>query len=212
PAGPLAAGAVGLLTGLGYTDVRHYPGGLAEWTQRAAPVIVQRPRAIARVVTPISGALARFVYAQADRPVSSLFRLWLAMVAACAAAYWILQWLPGGALESNGAAVAPDLRGLLSALYFSAVTATSVGYGDIVPTSAARLVAIAESIAGLMLFGMVISKFVSRRQEELIGEIHRIAFEERLDRLRTNLHLVRTELQTAAQLCEGHEIAPPAAV
>src|SRR5207248_2086003 len=36
--------------------------------------------------------------------------------------------------------------------------------------------------------------------------------EDRLGRVRTNLHLVRTELQTAAQLCEGHEIAPPAAV
>jgi hypothetical protein len=59
---------------------------------------------------------------------------------------------------------------------------------------------------------MVISKFVSRRQEQVIGEIHRIAFEERLDRVRTNLHLVRTELQVAAQMCEGYPSAPPPAV
>src|SRR5262249_52483801 len=76
----------------------------------------------------------------------------------------------------------------------------------------ARPLAIAESIAGLVLFGMLVSKFVSRRQDELISEIHRIAFEDRLGRLRTNLHLVRTELQTAAQLCEGRDVAPPAAV
>src|SRR5437588_11621844 len=104
------------------------------------------------------------------------------------------------------------LRSFHAALYFSAVTATSVGYGDIVPTGIARVLAIAESMGGLVLFGMLVSKFVSRRQEELIGESHRIACEERLDRVRTNLHLVRTELQTTAQLCEGHEIAPPAAV
>src|SRR2546430_1380582 len=80
------------------------------------------------------------------------------------------------------------------------------------PIFRSRLLAIAESIAGLVLFGMLISKFVSRRQEELISEIHRIAFEDRLGRVRTNLHLVRTELQTTAQLCEGHEIAPPEAI
>src|SRR5262249_36633282 len=101
---------------------------------------------------------------------------------------------------------------LLSALYFSAVTATSVGYGDIVPTGAARVLAILESIAGLILFGCVVSKFVSRRQEALIGEIHPIAFEERLGRVRTNLLLVRAELQATARLCEGHEMAPPEAL
>jgi len=75
----------------------------------------------------------------------------------------------------------------------------------------ARLLAIAESVAGLIIFGCVISKFVSRRQEQSIGEIHRIAFEDRLGRVRTNLHRVRTELLAAAALCEGHDIPPPAA-
>jgi hypothetical protein len=115
-------------------------------------------------------------------------------------------------LETNRGAVRPDVLGLLSAVYFSAVTATSVGYGDIVPRGAARLLAIIESIAGLVIFGCLISKFVSRRQEELIGEIHRIAFEDRLGRIRTNLHLVRTEVQATSRLCEGHEIAPPVAM
>ena len=104
------------------------------------------------------------------------------------------------------------MRGFLAALYFSAVTATSVGYGDIVPVGIARVVAIGEGIAGLILFGCVVSKFVSRRQEQLIGEIHHIAFEDRLGRVRTNLHLVRTELQVTARLCEGQDIPPPEAV
>jgi hypothetical protein len=100
----------------------------------------------------------------------------------------------------------------LPALYFSAVTATSIGYGDVVPTGAARVLAVGEGIAGLILFGCVVSKFVSRRQEELIGQIHRIAFEDRLGRVRTNLLLVRTELQATARLCEGRDIPPPEAV
>src|SRR5262249_26242890 len=50
------------------------------------------------------------------------------------------------------------------------------------------------------------------RQEELLAETHRIAFEDRLGRVRTNLHLVRTELQETARMCEGRAIAPPQAL
>jgi hypothetical protein len=104
------------------------------------------------------------------------------------------------------------LYGLVTAIYFSAVTATSIGYGDIVPVGPARLVAIAEGAAGLILFGCVISKFVSRRQDQLIAEIHHIAFEERLGRLRSNLHLIRTEVQGTLRMCEGRDIPPPEAI
>jgi hypothetical protein len=155
----------------------------------------------------------RFVDALADRPVGALFRLWIEIVIGCAVAYWALAAAsPGFALMSNGAPIASGARGLVAALYFSAVTATSIGYGDIVPSGAARVLAVAEGIAGLILFGCVVSKFVSRRQDQLIGEIHRIAFEDRLGRVRTNLLLVRTELQVTARLCEGQEIPPPEAV
>jgi hypothetical protein len=39
---------------------------------------------------------------------------------------------------------------------------------------------------------------VSRRQEEIVREIHRVTFEERLDRIQTNLHMVLSELQSVA--------------
>jgi hypothetical protein len=155
-----------------------------------------------------ASASARFVDALADRSVGSLFRLWIEIVLLCGVAYWALVWIDPSALVTGGAGIGTGVHGFFSALYFSAVTATSVGYGDIVPTGMARVLAIAESIAGLILFGCVVSKFVSRRQETLIGEIHRIAFEERLGRVRTNLLLVRAELQATARLCEGQEMAP----
>ena len=224
---------MGLLTGLGYTNVRHYAGGLAEWmgtphavsgpppdlrrtpsdaplTSHGAPrTSYDAPRTSHRL-QPFTSA--RFVEALADQTVGGLFRLWLTIVGVCGVAYWCLGWFPGHVLQTNGAPIRSDALGVLSALYFSAVTATSVGYGDLVPLGAARLLAIAESIAGLVIFGCLISKFVSRRQEELIGEIHRIAFEDRLGRVRTNLHLVRTEVQATARLCDGQEMAPPVAV
>jgi len=231
---------VSLLRDLGYTNVGHYPGGLMEWLELnlpTAPSSVRRadpahqspdesgrtgpqPAAAHPHVAPRTLRLAartsfssRFIDALAERSVGALFWLWLEIVLGCGLAYWLIAWIfPRFALIANGAPIATGLPGLLPALYFSAVTATSIGYGDIVPTGVARVLAVGEGIAGLILFGCVVSKFVSRRQEELIGQIHRIAFEDRLGRVRTNLHLVRREVQATARLCEGQEVAPPEAV
>jgi ion channel len=219
---------VSLLRELGYTNVSHYPGGLSEWfatnsapahpaashPARSHPAASHLgPSHAAPHLAPRTSLSVRFVDALADRSVGALFRLWIAIVIACGVAYWLLAWaFPGVALMSGGAPIARGIAGLLPSLYFSAVTATSVGYGDIVPAGAARVLAVCEGIAGLILFGCVVSKFVSRRQDQMLGEIHRIAFEDRLGRVRTNLLLVRTELQATARLCEGREIAPPEAM
>ena len=226
-----------LLRDLGYTNVSHYPGGLTEWlafeppadaglkpratshpAARAAshpaaratagPVVIHRTPHVAQRFSAASLS-SRFVDALADRSVGALFRLWIEIVLGCGVAYWLMAWAsPRVALMSNGAPVASGLGGFLTALYFSAVTATSVGYGDVVPIGAARVLAVCEGTAGLILFGCVVSKFVSRRQDQLIGEIHRIAFEDRLGRVRTNLLLVRTELQATARLCNAQDIPP----
>jgi len=212
--------------------VRHYAGGLVEWFDpanqppvpapppaRRTPVTNEQPTAGDAIVVKRAPRIAlagnfsaRFIDWFADRTVSGLFWLWVEIVALCGVVYWLLASIGAGALIAHERSLSVDLRGLISAVYFSAVTATSVGYGDIVPVGIARVVAIGEGIAGLILFGCVVSKFVSRRQEQLIGEIHHIAFEDRLGRVRTNLHLVRTELQVTARLCEGQDIPPPEAV
>jgi hypothetical protein len=217
---------VGLLRELAYTNVRHYPGGLTEWREHESPDLrssasdaapaaaADAPSATARPASTANAASpsTRFIAALADRPVSALFRLWLAIVLLCGVAYWALIWIDASTLSTASRAVGTGVDGFFSALYFSAVTATSIGYGDIVPTGVARLLAIAEAVAGLILFGCVVSKFVSRRQDVLIGQIHHIAFEDRLGRVRTNLLLVRAELQATARLCEGQEMAPPEAL
>src|SRR5882762_4923601 len=178
-------------------ESQHAPGAL-DTAPRVSDTAPRAPDTAPRTTqaAPLTFASARFLDALADQTVSGLFLIWIAIIGVCGVIYWCLAWFPSSTLQAGAAPVRPDALGLLSALYFSAVTATSVGYGDIVPLGAARLVAIGESVAGLVIFGCLISKFVSRRQEELIGEIHRIAFEERLGRVRTNLHLVRTEIQT----------------
>ena len=82
------------------------------------------------------------------------------------------------------------------------MTATSIGYGDIVPVGGARVIAVIEAITALLIFGAVVAKFVSHRQDELMSEIHRVTFEDRLDRVETNLHMVISELLSITAMSE----------
>lgn len=199
--------------GLGYRQVREYLGGLEEWdraglpfergatggaTVFTAPIVIQRgasapprPRATRRVAMLLGEASFRH-----------LFALWLSVVMGSALLYYLGAVFGMSGLREQGQAVAGDLRGFGTAIYFSFVTATSIGFGDVVPVGIMRVIAVAEGAAGLLVFGIVVSKLVSGRQEALTEEIHRTTFEERLGRVRTNLHLVLSELQAIGEDCD----------
>jgi hypothetical protein len=140
------------------------------------------------------------------RSTLQLFLVWIGVILASGFGFWLVALMGERGLVEAGSPVGPGLKGLGSSLYFSFVTATSVGYGDIVPVGVARVMAIAEAVAGLLIFGAVVAKFVSHRQDELVSEIHRVTFEERLDRVQTNLHMVITELLSITSMCEGSQV------
>jgi rhodanese-related sulfurtransferase len=214
---------------LGYTNVRDYRAGIADWvdskepTESAAesapkpdlsveilagpPLSVSPDGQIGRVQARVSQMHLwdKSVLSQIQqRSALQLFIIWIAMVGGCGAAYWLLTLAGEHGLVEAGAPVGADLKGLSSALYFSFVTATSVGYGDIVPIGFARVIAVIEAVSALLIFGAVIAKFVSHRQDEMMSEIHRVTFEERLDRVQTNLHMVISELLSITAQCEDH--------
>lgn len=215
-----------MLHELGYPNVRDYRGGLADWAESGSPLenaagIIASPNhsggsggpalgvspdgyvgsGPARVLRnsrwndSISEIIARLSTAQ-------LFIIWIITVVLCGLGYWAGALLGAHGLVEAGAPVGTNLSGLLSSLYFSFVTATSLGYGDIIPLGFARALAVAESVSALLLFGAVVAKFVSHRQDELMLEIHRVTFAERLDRVQSNLHVVISELLTINSLCE----------
>jgi hypothetical protein len=207
---------VGLLRAQGYRFVRLYPGGMEEWVRGGHEVETGAPaatRRTARVVSPRPGRRRRWGAAMVDAlerfSTGRILAVWAGMIGLCALIYWLAGWLPGHGLLAAGRPVGPGLRELPTAVYFSLVTATSVGYGDVVPQGAIRIVAVVEATLGLLLFGVLISKLVSRRQEQLVQEIHLLSFEERLDRVQINLHLVLADLQSIAALCDAGGIAAP---
>ena len=83
---------------------------------------------------------------------------------------------------------------LLDYVYFSFITATTIGYGDIIPVGLGKVLVALEGIISLLIYGIVISKLVYFKQEVILEEIYNISFEERLNRLRSTLYLFRADL------------------
>jgi hypothetical protein len=227
----LSEQAVALLQQLGYSNVREYRGGLADWIESGGPLdsATRETSSPGQITQPIGpqllvspdGHLGRgparvsresgwndSVLGLVDRlSTFQLFTLWIGTIALSGFAYWtIALFVDSRVLGEAGVPIRADLSGLASALYFSFVTATSVGYGDVLPVGVARMIAITEAVAGLLIFGAVVAKFVSHRQDELVREIHRVTFDERLDRVQSNLHVVISELLSLSSLCEARSL------
>jgi hypothetical protein len=80
-------------------------------------------------------------------------------------------------------------------LYFSAVTISTLGYGDYRPVSFGRLAAAAEVIAGLVAFGVFVAQLTSARQERLVVRLARAQISEKLQyfRKRINTHAIELD-------------------
>lgn len=80
------------------------------------------------------------------------------------------------------------------AIYFSVITFTSLGYGDIVPTGLGKSVAIAEVLLGLALVAIFIGKIASERQSALVLLLYTSEQQQRLVKFVTDLSTVQNEL------------------
>lgn len=74
----------------------------------------------------------------------------LVQIAVFAVGYCVAHRLGLGRLDGQ-------FHGALSALYFSAETYTSLGYGDVYPTGAMRLIAGIEALTGLLMISWTAS-------------------------------------------------------
>lgn len=83
---------------------------------------------------------------------------------------------------------------ILDSIYFSFITATSTGYGDILPFGFNKVLAIFEVILSLAIFAIATSKLIGLKQETILSEIYEISFSEKINRIRSSLYLFRIDL------------------
>jgi tetratricopeptide (TPR) repeat protein len=82
----------------------------------------------------------------------------LGTAAAVVLGFALFFWATGGAVTPAGA----PADGFAEALYFSGVTFSTVGYGDLIPARHARLPAMAESIVGAFTTGLFVVVLANR--------------------------------------------------
>lgn len=80
------------------------------------------------------------------------------------------------------------------AIYFSFITATTTGFGDITPIGIFKVISIVEVILGLLMIAVVTSKLISIKQNVIIDELYELTFSERINRIRSSLLYSRQNL------------------
>src|SRR5437773_1965328 len=77
-------------------------------------------------------------------------------------AYWLVEALTPGAFAFNTATGTKETMEGFNAFYFSFITLSTVGYGDITPVSkVARMLAAMEAMTGLFYVAVLIARLVS---------------------------------------------------
>ena len=143
---------------------------------------------------------ARFAEHLDSLSYGAILGLWFVNILIFASIYVLLSRVPG-----NGPAAASDLHPIQSfwdILYFSIITATSTGYGDIVPVGLSRAFAAIESFSGILLFALFVSKLLSRRQDIALTEIHELAFQTAFHNMREDLYTARKDLDLGIHALE----------
>jgi len=98
-----------------------------------------------------------------------------------------------------------QVNSLQDSIYFSFVTATTTGFGDITPVGFFKMIAIFEVISGLLLLAVVTSKLVSIKQNTILNEVYDLSFTEKVNRLRSSLLLFRQNLgRVMVRIDEGN--------
>ncbi|TSC87158.1 MAG: hypothetical protein G01um10148_263 [Parcubacteria group bacterium Gr01-1014_8] len=133
---------------------------------------------------------------------SVIFLFWVSSVLIYAAIYIALSYVPGNG--PSGLSELPFLGRMLNSLYYSVITATNTGYGDIVPLGYSRFFAALQSVTELFLFALFIAKLVSYRQDKSIKEVHQLSFELTFRSIREDFYVARKDFDHVIQLVENN--------
>ncbi|MFH0770955.1 MAG: potassium channel family protein [Candidatus Peregrinibacteria bacterium] len=158
-------------------------------------MLPQKPN-LRKTLTGRLDALAGMTYTR-------LLLLWCALTVIFTAIYFVLsRFVPAHAPQ---ALVPLDaLHALTDSLYFSIITATSTGYGDIVPMGFSKVLVCIQITSSLGIFAVFVTKLVSRNQEATLREVHRLTYEDIFHNSREDLFLIRHDLDLIIE--EAHAL------
>ena len=137
-----------------------------------------------------------------------IFTFWIIMSINFGLGYFLVSTVPGNELAYGGVLIQPDLDGVINSVYYSFITVTTTGYGDIRPHGLSKLFAVCEVIFGVLIQGLVVSKLVSFKQEAILEEIYDINYEEAFTNYRRGLALARTDILMMIEKVESGTIKP----
>lgn len=134
-----------------------------------------------------------------------IFAFWIGYMAVFGVIYYLLSFIPGQGVLYHGEQIGHGIRSLLTAEYFSFITAASAsqGYGDLFPLGVSRVFAVVEAVSGLVIFGVIISKLLSQKQETLLQEVYEISYDEKATRVRSAFYLFRSDANKVLETIEN---------
>lgn len=134
-----------------------------------------------------------------------IFVFWVGYMAVFGVLYYLLSFLPGQGVLYRGSQIGHGISDLLTSVYFSFITAASAsqGYGDVFPLGASRVLAVLEAVSGLVIFGVIISKLLSQKQETLLQEVYEISYDEKTTRVRSAFYLFRSDANKVLETIES---------
>lgn len=152
---------------------------------------------------PQQSAPQRFIESLTNLTYATLFLLWIAVILLASLCFVILA--NTAPMHAPVALVGKPLWiQIVDAIYYSIITGTSVGYGDIVPRGISKVIASVQSISALFVFALFVTKLVSHRQELALDEVHKLTYEDVFHNTREGLYLARKDIDhVLVKLGEG---------
>ena len=128
--------------------------------------------------------------------------------------FGIIYFLLATFAPSHGPTLPPahPLLRLLEGLYFSATTATTIGYGDITPHGFSKILVCFQAISSLFIFAVLVSKPISERQEAALYQMHQMTFDEIFNATREGFFIVRKDLDQLTEEAEQSKALKPMSI